>query len=380
MKIRKQLTVSWLLVVSCVLTGCTPKVLVRKANGVADKGVRYYRPKPYLFISPSGTSVAVKEKEKETTTSQPSDEYVSIELQYLPDFSEEYSIDVRPGLGTADVSFTLKDGWMLTELNQNLDSQFDENVAAIAELVKGVGSVIPTEGEKNARLDAESVTKKWVVSATNVPLGYYESVISRDCKGKKLAGWKYVGFAPFNSCPTQFCDSDTFSCSDMLNGPVYGLAFVKGVMTFRQLNALRDERDSSSKAEVFTGSVLYKNGDSNSEDKGSAESLSREVEETVQQMLKDWYGDNADPGAVKVSVDSGISAGVNTDYVFNIVFTIPAPNQSERGTKEDKIEETVKAIADKSGKTATVLFDSPGPADNTGLIELTEPQWKQLSS
>ena len=101
-------------------------------------------------------------------------------MQYLPYFSEEYSINVRSGIGKADVSFKLDDGWNLTELNQNLDSQFDENLSAVADVVKAVGGVIPTGGAGFAEggYQPEKITRKWVVQATNVPLGYYEAVIS----------------------------------------------------------------------------------------------------------------------------------------------------------------------------------------------------------
>ena len=237
-----------------VLAGCNPRIRVRKSPGPRESGIRYYRPKPYLLVTPADASLTVVESKTETRTPSLSDEFVSIELQYLPDFAEEYALDVRPGLGTADVSFTLKDGWMLTEVNQKLDSQFDENVKATAELLKAGAGILPTGGVIQERAgEGVEVTKKWVVAATNVPLGYYESVISRGAGGKTLAGWRYVGFAPFNSCSTVFCGTDAVGCSDPHAGPVYGLAFSQGVMTFRRLDVLQSIPDVPLRVEVPTG-------------------------------------------------------------------------------------------------------------------------------
>lgn len=251
-----------LLVTSCTLVGCTPKVVVRRSGGINDTGIKYYRPKPYLLITPDGSSVKVQETQsRSTTTTTKSDQFVSIELQYLPDFSEEYSINVRPGLGNADVSLTLEDGWKLTELNQKIDSQFDESLTAVAELVKAAGTVIPTAppvgGPEGYR--AESITRKWVVQATNVPLGYYEAVLDGDCGQKKLYGWRYVGFAPFNSCPTQFHGEQCADCENDPHGPIYGLVFEKGVMTFRQLNVLQsDGATSNEMTGVNYGAATYR--------------------------------------------------------------------------------------------------------------------------
>ena len=61
------------------LVGCSPKVVVRKSNGVHDTGIKYYRPKPYLLITPGNSSVTVKEgNSKAATTTFKSDEFVSI--------------------------------------------------------------------------------------------------------------------------------------------------------------------------------------------------------------------------------------------------------------------------------------------------------------
>ncbi|QDT86041.1 hypothetical protein [Gimesia chilikensis] len=226
-----------------VAGGCMPGVHVKKNPADKDKGIRYYRPKPYLFIYPAGreTTTYNKEGKEQQMVADKSDEFVNIELQYLPDFSEEYAIDVRTGFGTANVEITLEDGWNLTGINQNLDSQTDENLQGIASILQSAGS-LASGVENKGRGDGftPGTTQKYVVPATNVPLGYYESVIIESCVGKnrikkQLCGWRYVGFAPFNSCPDMLY-SDSAEPPD--HG-IYGLAFRNGVMTFVRLGELK---------------------------------------------------------------------------------------------------------------------------------------------
>jgi hypothetical protein len=155
----------------------------------------------------------------------------------LPDFAEEYSIHVRSGVGAADVDFTLEDGWNLTAFNQKLDSQTDENVEAVASLVKSIGGAVAKAADATDPDQTVSPAEyQWYVQASNVPLGYYEAIVGKNdnCQ-KQLMGWRYVGFAPFNSCPTKMCGQTSAHCSSG-EGPIYGLVFERGVMTFRSLD------------------------------------------------------------------------------------------------------------------------------------------------
>ena len=199
-----------------LVTGCMPRTVVRQNPGPDDRGVRYYRPKPYLLVQPTPVNedAAVRH-----------DKYVQISLDYLPDFSEEYSIDVRTGLGRNKTSLKLTDGWNLTEINQELDSNFDENVKAIGDLLKSAapGGIVPTASEP-AR------GPSMVVRATNVPIGYYESVIDRgpDCK-KRLYGWRCSVSTRTALVRGRHTGTD---CVDCHGAGVYGLVFRDGVMTF----------------------------------------------------------------------------------------------------------------------------------------------------
>lgn len=232
-----------LLVVACCFftsaIACTPRVRVLANPTPHDKGIRYYRPKPYLLISSGTASVTVSEKDKTVTTkSTPDPRYVNIQLVYLPDFEEEYAIDVRTGFGTADVSLKLEDGWNLTELNQKLDSQTDENLKAIAELVGSIGKLpVPAgQGESNNKSAAPPIPS-CQVRATNVPLGYYESVLGRDARGRKrLYGFRYIGFLPYANCPQSM---QGLECNTCETADLYGLVFENETMVFRRLNDIQ---------------------------------------------------------------------------------------------------------------------------------------------
>lgn len=223
-------------------TGCMPRVSVKPNPGPSTPGIRYYRPKPYLLITPFADSTTTKSEPKagadpvvktETKVTGLSDQYVQMELKMLPDFSEEYAINIRTGFGSNHTQLTLQDGWNLTSVNADLDSQTDENIKAVADLVSSVGSM----AAKGFNTDAtEGTPKNPVVRASNVPLGFYESVIGRDrCGKKQLYGWRYVGFAPFNGCPMQMCGSERVPCDAI---ELYGLAFQDGIMTFKRIHTL----------------------------------------------------------------------------------------------------------------------------------------------
>src|SRR4051812_28494878 len=60
--------------------GCTPGLRVTKNPGCLDHGIRYYRPKPYLFISPAAaeTSTTTSADSTTTTLKNPSPDLVTI--------------------------------------------------------------------------------------------------------------------------------------------------------------------------------------------------------------------------------------------------------------------------------------------------------------
>lgn len=334
------------------LPACTPKVSVVKNPGDCDEGIRYYRPKPYLLISPATNTITEYDasgQKKAKSTTGIGDHYVNIEMQYLPDFGEEYSINVSPGLGSANVGVTLEDGWNLTGLNQELDTQFDETVTALAELAGAVAPVA-TGGGRSVVGPASGVKheRRWVVPATNIPLGYYESVVSRDqTTGKKrLYGWRYVGFAPFNGCPLEMAGVEYKNCCDP--GAIYGLAFVEGVMVFKQIGTF--DRHPTAKrlkrTSVKTGKITIDPGTF-----GSLKSMLKSIEER----------------AVSVATLKGVPGTTIKAKIMEkkLVLTV-SPNQDNTAIGKIKTglgdDANFKTLVEQLGKLfeGSDLFDSSG--------------------
>lgn len=200
------------------LVGCKGgglgSVRVVKNPGEGDNGIRYYRPKPYLLVEPA----------------DPLGRMVKIKTEQLPDYSEEYSIHTR---GRAAVQ--LKDGWNL--------------VAAGPGGGGGGGDEKKDDAPPPVGPDPAKVPEM-VVAANNVPIGYYESVFDTVGDRKYLKGWRYIGFAvsgggspngvqqgqpgmpggPDPNCPVP--------PSSSIDGPLYGLVFFNGVMTFREIGEI----------------------------------------------------------------------------------------------------------------------------------------------
>src|SRR5215207_8289449 len=67
--------------------GCA-STTVTQNPGPHDNGVRYYRPKPYLMLTPADVV-------KEGTVVGSGAQTVKMSITYLPDYNEEYSIHVK---------------------------------------------------------------------------------------------------------------------------------------------------------------------------------------------------------------------------------------------------------------------------------------------
>jgi hypothetical protein len=215
-----------------MIAGCSPGAYVVKDPGPFNKGLRFYRPKPYVFLQPAPAPAAAADAAKATTVVDPSSKTYRMTLEYLPDFEEEYSIRVRPGLGTAKVNVNLENGWNLTSLTQDLDTKTAENLTAFVNMIKAVapGGLLATPQAMQKR-DFPHGAPYVEVSGSNVPIGYYESVLMRDPAGKKqLLGFRYVGFLPFATGP-----GAGISCTPEGPAQLYGLVSEKDKLTFKQL-------------------------------------------------------------------------------------------------------------------------------------------------
>lgn len=260
-----------LLAAACILPFGCARMVVNKDPGPHDKGIRFYRPKPYLFIGPAGAAASASDGSKAneapaapeamsvrrapgdaddpckaledkidaiagkldkalnqkpaTLTLQP----VLIRIEYLPDYSEEYSIRVTPGLGQANLEVKLENGWNLNAVTATTDQEYDKIIGAVASLASAAGTFgVKTMAAQEIRGAAES----------NVPLGYYEAVIARNEIGRReMMGWRYVGFMPFNACPVkaQVC-RNTVSCYD---DDLYALVFVDGTLKMQRMDVVK---------------------------------------------------------------------------------------------------------------------------------------------
>ena len=242
-----------LALVICVVAfiGCTPKVHVVKvtAKNSMTSGIRYYRPQTYLLITPVSETVTTQVNKSPVVTVKPGTKYVNLKLEHLPDFSEEYAINVKAGLGTADVEITLEDGWQLTALNQDIDSNFDENVEAATGALAAVSPPTPGVSGAQSALKSGGPTLQTVVRATNVPIGYYESVIGRDeCGRKQMYGWRYLGFMPYANCPPNVCGRTAGQHCDTVQ--LFGLVFKDDVMEFCPIGNINQNGTELGQVEV----------------------------------------------------------------------------------------------------------------------------------
>jgi hypothetical protein len=193
--------------VAGLITGCSSIRVIRSPDE-SDTGVRFYRPKPYLLVTPA----------------EPTGRMVNLKLEYLPDFGEEYSAHIR-----GKTSIALKDGWNLVGVNTK---------EAPAEKAAPPLPVAPME------------LPKAVVAATNVPMGYYESIFETYGGKKYLKGWRYVGFTVLGGGRPDTCHKPAANpkCPDgnhidgCVYGPLYGLVFFNGVMTLRTVDEVANNQ------------------------------------------------------------------------------------------------------------------------------------------
>jgi hypothetical protein len=118
----------WVLVFAVILlawlAGCASVTItpVTKEDR-KTAGVRYYESEPYLLV--------VKE---------------TIQLVWLPNYNLGYAVQTRPGLGKAEGSVKLADGWRMTEFGAIVDTEIPETISAMADLLKAAGVSALTKG------------------------------------------------------------------------------------------------------------------------------------------------------------------------------------------------------------------------------------------
>ncbi len=194
-----------------MLGGCSSVNVVRNPSP-DDNGIRFYRPKPYLLVTPA----------------DPTGRMVKLEVLQLPDYCEEYSIHPR---GKKPPGVQLKDGWNLVGVG---------GAAAPASKEEPAPAPPPVDPLK---------LPEYVLAAGNIPIGLYESVFDVAGPAKFLKGWRYVGFSPWGGGPPSGTDAAGMEnlrkgCSpcvgqgSVAQGPLFGIVFFNGAMTFRQIDEI----------------------------------------------------------------------------------------------------------------------------------------------
>ncbi len=208
------------LLIMGLLSGGCARVVVKPHPGPRDSGLRFYRPKPYLWISP-----AVLDGQTAVEPMRP----VTIRMEYLPDFSEEYSIRMTPGINSnTQFSPELQNGWNLV----GFKSQADQGTA---DLVSAVADALPAIQRGSGAVLGDGA----IMADVDLPLGYYESVIVPDsCGRKRLVGWRYVGFVPFQGCPMDgFVGTYPASCDPTA---LWSLVYEGNVLRFKRQDIVTD--------------------------------------------------------------------------------------------------------------------------------------------
>lgn len=99
------------------LSNCASVEIQPLADSKDKKGIRFYRPAPYLFVTMNSKGQCI-----------PS-------IIYLPDKSQEYIITPHAGMGSVSFKPTLQNGWNLTAFDGNVDSKTPETLNAISGMI-----------------------------------------------------------------------------------------------------------------------------------------------------------------------------------------------------------------------------------------------------
>jgi hypothetical protein len=101
------------LVVAGLMTAGCRSIKIVPATA-SSEGLRFYRPWPYLMVTPDGARGCVAR------------------IIWLPRINQEYSIETTGFLGNVTLKPVLADGWNLTSFEGSVDSKIPETLGAIA--------------------------------------------------------------------------------------------------------------------------------------------------------------------------------------------------------------------------------------------------------
>ncbi|MBN1972021.1 MAG: membrane lipoprotein lipid attachment site-containing protein [Sedimentisphaerales bacterium] len=109
-----------IITISFLLTGCAGVEVTKitPGNDKSAKGIRYYRPWPYLLVAQD--------------VNDPSS--LQLKTVYLPNIKENYAVNAKSGIGALDAAITLEDGWKLTQYADKTDTKIPETIQAIGSI------------------------------------------------------------------------------------------------------------------------------------------------------------------------------------------------------------------------------------------------------
>ncbi len=103
-----------LLIINCA----NVKIIQVDEHKTEQKGLRFYRPHPYLVIS------------------RDKNDALNSQIIWLPNMNEEYAIVSTPGIGNTDFKVTLENGWNLTQYGESIETRLPDMIKELGDLGK----------------------------------------------------------------------------------------------------------------------------------------------------------------------------------------------------------------------------------------------------
>ncbi len=150
---------------ACASVSVTQIENAKGSTGIEVKndtsGVRFYRPAPYLWITqadpPKDVNVETFREELRETGSEIITETTSVrplggprytaQIVMLPDYSQEYIVQWKAGIGSVKPSVSLADGWNLSSFGAEVDSKVSDTIGAVASLGGTVADAVDFMGQ-----------------------------------------------------------------------------------------------------------------------------------------------------------------------------------------------------------------------------------------
>jgi hypothetical protein len=165
----------------CLAAGGCAGLEIKAASGPTADGLHFYRPAPYLTVSPAtgGCTIAV---------------------EFLPDYSVDYVIVPHGGVGTVTFNPTLDSGGNLTSLTGTVDSQTSELVTALGSVITAVAPL----ASHATRQSAAPASPSWAH-----PGLYKLNLTSAECGGRDTS----------LKCVVPVLVNETASCASVSPAP-----------------------------------------------------------------------------------------------------------------------------------------------------------------